>query len=146
MGWLGRPLPTNPTADLYRQDEAVLSINTLFNAVYSYVLHMLDVIYTTSRADVRPGAESPRYHYERTFMSAMQGILVTVAETMVATMVKSDMTMVSHAGPTFEFHRLPATGKKKYLMGLCDAAMAYFPQLGGDNSVRWLIGKLPDEL
>ncbi|MFF7993554.1 ferritin-like protein [Kitasatospora xanthocidica] len=138
------PLPMDPKAGQYGEDEAVTSINTLFNAVYCYVLHMLDVIYGTSRSDVKPGATSPRYHYERTFMSAMQGILVTVAETMVAVQVNSSVPIIRHAGPTFEFHRLPATGKKKYLLQLCDAAMAHFPQLGGDNSVRWLIGKLPD--
>ncbi|MFJ9841295.1 hypothetical protein ACIRYZ_12600 [Kitasatospora sp. NPDC101155] len=60
--------------------------------------------------------------------------------------MKGDPDVLRHAGPTFEFHRLPATGKKLHLMGLCDAAMVHFPQLGGDNSVRWLIGKLPDEL
>ncbi|GHF69569.1 hypothetical protein GCM10018790_54270 [Kitasatospora xanthocidica] len=82
-----RPLPTDPKAGLYGEDEAATSINTLFNAVYCYVLHMLDVIYRTPRGDVKPGATSPRYHYERTFMSAMQGILVTLAETMAALQV-----------------------------------------------------------
>ncbi|PNG23642.1 ferritin-like domain-containing protein [Streptomyces cahuitamycinicus] len=162
------PLPTNPTAEIYRDDERVRSINTLFNAVYSYVLYMIDMVYTTSREDLTPGQDNPRYHYERTFISAMQGILVTVAQTMVATRVDIDQSsgtrlgptvhadaaatmgpgpaVITNAGPTFEFHELPETGKKKHLMDLCDAAMVHFPQLGGDNSVRWLIGKLPDEL
>ncbi|MER7842490.1 ferritin-like protein [Kitasatospora sp. NPDC096077] len=139
------PLPTDPQAKLYADDPAVTSLNTLFNAMYCYVLHMIDLLYHTSRSDVRPGVQSPRYHYERTFVSAMQGILVSVAELMAATQVTVPQPMVLHAGPTFEYHRLPGAGKnKQHLMKLCDAAMAHFPQLGGDNSVRWLISHLPD--
>jgi hypothetical protein len=141
------PLPTDPKAKLYADDPAITSLNTLFNAVYCYVLHMIDMIYQTSRSDVQAGNQSPRYHYERTFMAAMQGILVSVAEMMAATQVNLAQKVVVHAGPTFEFHKLPGSGKnKRHLMKLCDAAMVHFPQLGGDNSVRWLISKLPDEL
>ncbi|MFI9361520.1 ferritin-like protein [Kitasatospora sp. NPDC053057] len=141
------PLPTDPEAGLYADDHAVTSLNTLFNAVYCYVLHMIDVIYQTPRNDIQPGKQSPRYHYERTFMATMQGILVSIAEMMAATQVMVPQAMVVHAGPTFEFHKLPGSGKnKQHLMKLCDAAMVHFPQLGGDNSVRWLISKLPDEV
>ncbi|MFD8704921.1 hypothetical protein ACFV1W_20240 [Kitasatospora sp. NPDC059648] len=40
----------------------------------------------------------------------------------------------------------PITTREELVKKLRDAAMAHFPQLGGDNSVRWLIGKLPDEV
>jgi hypothetical protein len=139
------PLPTDPRVEDYRADKAVAAISDLFNAAYCYVLHMLDMIYATSWDDVEPGRKSPRYHYERTFVSAMQGILVSVAEAMVATPVaKGPYGGTCNAGPTFEYHQLPPAGKKEHLLRLCDEAMRYFPILGGDNSVRWLIGKLPD--
>jgi hypothetical protein len=140
-------LPTDPRAGDYQPDAAVSSISNLFNAAFCYVLHMLDVIYTTSGDDVQPGQTSPRYHYERTFISAMQGILVSIAETMVSTPITEGRYAGQfNAGPTFEHYVLPENGKKDRLVSLCDDAMAYFPGLGGDNSVRWLIGKLPGNL
>ena len=141
------PLPTDPRSEHYTPDEAVSCINTLFNAAYCYVLHMLDVIYKTSWQDVSAGQRSPRYHYERTFISAMQGILVSVAEIMVATPVTAGPHGgTCHAGPTFEYYELPERGKTDHLLKLCHEAMAYFPSLGGDNGVQWLIGKLPEDL
>jgi hypothetical protein len=138
-------LPTDPHAGDYQADEAVTHINTLFNASYCYVLHLLDVLYATSWKDMGPGAKNKRYHYERTFISAMQGILVSVAEAMVATQVaKGSYAGKANAGPTFEYYQLPRIGKRDHLIQLCDAAMPYFPALGGDNGVRWLLGKMPD--
>jgi uncharacterized protein (UPF0276 family) len=64
---------------------------------------------------------------------------------MVATSVaKGPYGGKCNAGPTFEYHQLPRIGKKEHLLQLCDEAMRYFPALGGDNGVRWLIGKMPD--
>jgi hypothetical protein len=141
------PLPRDPRGADYAADPAARSISDLFNASYCYVLHMLDVIYRTSRDDVSGGNRSPRYHYERTFISAMQGILVSVAEIMVATpLTAGPHADQYHAAPTFEYYELPAQRKKEHLLGLCQAAMAHFPALGGDNSVAWLIGNLPDTL
>ncbi|GAA1905111.1 ferritin-like domain-containing protein [Streptantibioticus ferralitis] len=138
-------LPTDPCAKMYDGDAAVKAVNTLFNAMYCYVLHMLDVMYHTPWKDVEPGKHSKRYGLERTFMSAMQGVLVTVADMMVATRTTvGDLAVQYNAAPTFEYHKLPKTGKRKHLIELCDKAMTYFPQLGGDNSVRWLLGKMPD--
>ncbi|MGK5543165.1 ferritin-like domain-containing protein [Streptomyces sp. URMC 127] len=125
---------TDPHAGDYAADAGLTALNTLFNAAYSYVMHMLDVIFRTSWKDLKPGESNFRYHLERSFISAMQGILVTLAETMAAV----------PAGPTFEYYALPEQGKQAHLIELCDKAMTYFPQLGGDNSVRWLLAKLPD--
>jgi hypothetical protein len=137
-------LPIDPRVEDYLADKAVAAIGDLFNAAYCYVLHMLDVIYTTSWDDVTPGSKSPRYHYERTFIAAMQGILVSVAEAMVATPVsQGPYGGQCNAGPTFEYHQLPRIGKKEHLLRVCDEAMRYFPALGGDNGARWLIGKMP---
>jgi hypothetical protein len=139
-------VPRDPKAADYQHDEAVSSINELFNAVYCYVLHMLDVIYETPWDDVEPGKHSARYGMERTLMSAMQGVLVSVAEIMVATQVqpKAGDTERVQAGPTFQYVELPEHDKVLHLKGLCEQAMRYFPQLGGDNSVHWLLGKLPE--
>ncbi len=138
-------LPTDPRATDYQADEAIASINTLFNASYCYVLHMLDLLYATSWADMKPGTTDKRYHYERTFISAMQGILVSVAEAMVSTPVTKGLYGgKGNAGPSFEYYQLPRIGKRDHLIQLCDVAMQYFPALGGDNSVRWLLAKMPD--
>ncbi|MCA6091099.1 ferritin-like protein [Streptomyces sp. SCA3-4] len=129
-----RSLPTDPHAPDYAGDAGLTALNSLFNAVYCYVLHMLDVIFRTSWKDLKAGESNLRYHLERSFISVMQGVLVTLAETMAAV----------PAGPTFEHWPLPERGRKAHLVELCDKAMASFPRLGGDNSVRWLLGKLPD--
>lgn len=139
-------VPRDPKAADYRHDEAVSSINNLFNAVYCYMLHMLDQIYLTPWDDVEPGNRSARYGLERSLMSVMQGVLVSVADIMVATQVQprsGDSDRVQ-AGPTFQYVELPEQGKAPHLKELCEQAMRYFPQLGGDNSVHWLLGKLPE--
>ncbi|MEU9113763.1 ferritin-like protein [Streptomyces sp. NPDC048483] len=139
-------LPTDPkSADYGKKEEpAAHSINTLFNAAYCYTMHMLDVIYDTSWKDLAPGKENQRYHLERTFISLMQGVLVTVAETMVASRLHGPVSMIQNPGPTFEFYQLPEQGKKAHLIKLCEQTMHYFPELGGDNSVLWLLNKMPD--
>ncbi|UQA97400.1 ferritin-like domain-containing protein [Streptomyces halobius] len=139
-------LPTDPKSTDYdkKREPAAHAINTLFNAAYCYTLHMLDVIYETSWKDLAPGKENHRYHLERTFISLMQGVLVTVAETMVASELNIGPLIPQNPGPTFEFYQLPATGKKAHLIDLCEQAMHHFPQLGGDNSVLWLLNKMPD--
>ncbi|KAB2348804.1 ferritin-like domain-containing protein [Actinomadura rudentiformis] len=140
-------VPTDPKSFQFGDDAAASSISNLFNAAYCYVLHLIDVLYQTPSTDVVPGKKSPRYGHERLFMSAMQGVLANTAEIMVATparageMAKRKLQMA----PTFEYYsHLPASGKKQHLIELCDKAVDHFPQLGGDNSVRWLLGKMPD--
>ncbi|TDE35689.1 ferritin-like protein [Actinomadura sp. 6K520] len=137
-------VPVNPKSEQYVSDPAATSINTLFNAAYCYTLHLLDTIYGVSRADVVPGASSHRYRLERTFISAMQGVLANLAETMVAHKIHKGPLAGRRIGPTFEYVELPADGKKDHLRHLCNEAMADFPQLGGDNGVRWLLDKMPD--
>ncbi len=73
-----------------------------------------------------PGVRSHRYRLERNFISAMQGILANLAETMVAQKIRRGR-WPWHIGPTFEYVELPADGKKDHLRHLCDAAMTDFP-------------------
>ncbi|TJZ54118.1 hypothetical protein FCH28_13035 [Streptomyces piniterrae] len=139
-------LPTDPKTAYYDEETEpeAHSINNLFNAAYCYTMHMLDVIYDTSWEGMEANKESLRYHLERTFISLMQGVLVTVAETMVASPLNVTTTIQQNAAPTFEFYQLPETEKKAHLIKLCEEAMHYFPQLGGDNSALWLLNKMPD--
>ncbi|GAA1563350.1 ferritin-like protein [Actinomadura kijaniata] len=139
-------VPTDPKSFQYLDDKAADGINSLFNAAYCYVLHLIDVLYQTPATDVVPGRHSTRYGYERQFVSAMQGLLANIAEIMVATPVAGGPLAGDklQMAPTFEYVRLPSTGKKKHLIELCDKAVTHFPQLGGDNGVRWLLEKMPD--
>ncbi|MDL4817495.1 ferritin-like domain-containing protein [Actinomadura opuntiae] len=143
-------VPTDPKWFQYADDEAAAAVNDLFNAVYCYVLHFIDVLYRTPSAAVDARGRSLRYGYERTFVSAMQGLLANIAEIMVARPVQAgplardrsgDDTQI---GPTFEYVELPESGRRKHLVDLCDKAARHFPALGGDNSVRWLLDKMPD--
>ncbi|WP_026413338.1 ferritin-like domain-containing protein [Actinomadura oligospora] len=135
---------TDPKSLQYLEDPAASSINDLFNAAYCYVLHMIDVIYSTSAEDIAPGARSRRYGLERSFMAAMQGVLSGIAEAMVARTLAPGGLDDPQIAPTFEYVDLPATGKKKHLIDLCNKAIPHFPQLGGDNSTLWLLNKMPD--
>ncbi|KJK55538.1 ferritin-like domain-containing protein [Saccharothrix sp. ST-888] len=139
-------LPTDPKAVGYdkKTEPAAHAINTLFNAAYCYTMHMLDVIYDTSWKTLEPNKENKRYHLERTFISLMQGVLVRVAEIMVARPLVHASGIPEHMAPTFEFHQLPERGKKAHLIKLCEETMHHFPELGGDNSVLWLLNRMPD--
>ncbi|MFC5185976.1 ferritin-like domain-containing protein [Actinomadura harenae] len=140
--WL---VDTDPMSLDYVGDDAATSINDLFNAAYCYVLHMIDVLYATSAKDIAPGAKSKRYGLERTFMAAMQGVLASIAETMVAhTLTPNGVKGDLQIAPTFEYVELPATGKKQHLINLCNEAVHHFPRLGGDNSTLWLLNRMPD--
>ncbi|NDU72990.1 hypothetical protein GWI34_10140 [Actinomadura sp. DSM 109109] len=139
-------VPTDPKGFQYLDDGAAAAINDLFNAAYCYVLHLVDVLYTTPATDVVPGRPSTRYGRERQFISAMQGLLANIAETMVAVPFRNGplADRELQMAPSFEYVALPEDGKKKHLIQLCDQAITHFPQLGGDNSVRWLLDKMPD--
>ncbi|MFC5720428.1 ferritin-like protein [Streptomyces gamaensis] len=139
-------VPTDPKSGMYdpKVNPGAHAINELFNAAYCYTMHMIDVIYDTSWKDLAPNKPSKRYHLERTFIALMQGVLVTVAETMVASTLESELGVITNPGPTFEFYQLPPADKKAHLIELCEEAMRHFPELGGDNSVLWLLHRMPD--
>jgi hypothetical protein len=143
-------VPTDPKWFQYADDAAAAAINDLFNAVYCYVLHFIDELYRTPTGTLDSTGRNRRYGLERTFISAMQGLLANIAEVMVARPIQVGPLARSHSGadtqigPTFEYVELPAEGRKKHLIDLCDKAARHFPALGGDNSVRWLLDKMPD--
>jgi Ferritin-like len=124
-----------------------LCLAILFNAAYCYTLAMLDKLYELP-SHFEPKKQSPRYHLERTFIAAMQGLLYPIADLLTRTPGTNEGDLT--AGPTFEYYKFdppqPDGTKtmKDQLLKLCDDAITYFPELGGDNSVRWLLTKMPD--
>ncbi|TDD62445.1 ferritin-like domain-containing protein [Actinomadura rubrisoli] len=143
-------VPTDPKEFQYADDKAATAINDLFNAVYCYVLHVIDVLYKTPGTTVVVGRDSPRYGLERAFISTMQGLLANIAEIMMSRPLEFGPLAEGRTGedvqigPTFEYVELPESGRKQHLIDLCDKAVPHFRQLGGDNSVRWLMDKMPD--
>lgn len=143
-----KPVPIDPRVADFEGPSVGLA--DLFNAAYCYVLCMLDKLYTLPR-HLRPGQPSTRYHMERTFIAAMSGLLYPIADLLTRTPSGQHDGGPRNAGPTFEYYDFSAEQcksgcqtKKEHLMWLCDQAIVNFPELGGDDSVRWLLTKMPD--
>ena len=132
-------VPSNPrTSDF---DGPIRALAELFDAAYCYVLCMIDSLYAKSRNTVKPSEQSPRYGMERTFIAAMGGVLYPIADVLVRHPAKQPET---NAAPTFGFYEFDRhRPKKDQLIALCDAVLGAFPQLGGDDGVRQLLGNLP---
>ena len=153
------PVVDDPTVEKHgKGNPRIGSLMTLFNAAYCYMLCILDKLYETPTTDVRkervPGTKrvemfSHRYALERNGIAAMQGILYPIAELLVRTPLAQggDPHKGPNAGPPFqyyEFGHLGTMSKKAELAHLCEKAMAHFPELGGDDSVRRQISMLVD--
>lgn len=145
-----KPVPVDPKIADFKG--TVVTLANLFNAAYGYTLCMLDKLYTLPR-ELTPGHPSPRYHLERTFIAAMGGLLYPIADLLTRTPSgnKDGHGQPINAAPTFEYYDFAAEQKnsgcktkKQHLMWLCNQAIADFPNLGGDNSVHWLLTKIPD--
>lgn len=127
------PVPTNPKTSQYPPKVAALS--NLFNAGYCYLLCMIDAMFGTSSKDEGPA----RWGLQRSYLSAMQGILYPLADLLVRQEIDG-----GHAAPTFEYFAFDAgVPRKDQLLAACDALLADYPELGGDNSVRWSIELMP---
>ncbi|MFH9352248.1 ferritin-like protein [Kitasatospora sp. NPDC017646] len=136
-------------------EEPVAGLARLFNASYCYTLAMLDELYNLP-ATFTAETPSPRYHVERTFVSAMSGLLYPIADLLMQTPTgrphPNPDAPPPCAAPTFEFYDFPSEirkvgahhTRKEHLIHLCNQAITDFPRLGGDNSVHWLITKMPD--
>jgi hypothetical protein len=145
------PVPDNPKPEDFDFKNAdpwgppVGDLAKFFDAAYCYVLCMLDKLYDTEMKfqTVKEGtsAVSERYGLERTFLAAMGGLLYPIAQLLVRTPVTTEM----NAAPGFRFYKFPEQkNKKAHLATLCDDLLGAFPSLGGDDSVRQLIDRLPD--
>jgi hypothetical protein len=133
------PVPSNPQRSDF--DGPVGELAELFDAAYCYFLCMIDALYALSSDSVKPGEHSPRYGMERTFIAAMGGMLFPIADVLVRQPTSKPGT---NAAPTFGFYEFDGQRPKKdQLCELCDAALGAFPQLGGNDGVRQLIGNLP---
>ena len=143
-----KPVPVDPRVVDFTGP--VIALADLFNAAYGYTLCMLDKLYTLPR-ELEPEKPSPRYHLERTFIAAMGGLLYPIADLLTRTPMGKPGGDPLNASPTFEYYDFAAgqqksgsKTKKEHLMWLCNQAIAEFPDLGGDNSVHWLLAKMPD--
>ena len=118
------------------------------SAAYTYVLDLLDELYRTSGKDVKPGRKSRRYGLERQFVAAMQGVLFGVIKELVRTPLDESDPNSLQAAPTFEFYEFPDdVPMTLHLQELCERVVPYYPALGGDNSVLWLIkDQMPKDL
>lgn len=133
------PLPSNPRREQF--DGPVGELATLFDAAYCYVLCLIDAIYASSSDTRTPGKRSPRYGLERSFIAAMGGLLYPIGDLLVR---QPGATDGEHAAATFGYYAFDGEGsKKEQLERLCEAVLGNFPTLGGDDSVRNLIGRLP---
>ncbi|HWC27701.1 MAG TPA: ferritin-like protein [Solirubrobacteraceae bacterium] len=133
------PVPTNPRRGDFHGPVGALA--ELFDAAYCYVLCLIDAIYEASTRSRTPGDHSARYGLERTFIAAMGGLLYPLADLLVR---QPGAAPATNAAPTFGFYRFdPDRPKKEQLVEKCDAVLAAFPSLGGDDGVRRLIGRLP---
>lgn len=142
-------VPDNPRVNDYPAGP-IQDLGLLCNAAYVYVLRLLDELYCTSWKDVKPGNEDDeRYGLERTFIAAMQGLLFGVANQLVQEPMDIDDPkhpyFGRHAAPTFEWYNDFPQGQPMtdHLLELCNKVVPDFPALGGDNSVLWLIKKMP---
>lgn len=142
-------------ADKYVQDDQRLrTLMTLFNAAFTYTLALLDELYRTRVDKVAKDFTSRRYHLERTFIASMQGVLYPIADLLTRTRTGRTRTInrkaeVEYAGPAFEYYQYGVgdylgTAMRDELSDLCRQAMAYFPQLGGEDGVQRQIGLLPE--
>jgi hypothetical protein len=132
------PLPTNPKADDYDGDLKELA--TLCNAAYNFVLCMIDELYVMPTGRFVANEPNARYGLERGFIAAMGGLLYPIAYELIKTTQAFDL----NAAPTFEYHEFGHESPKQELANRCDALLGAFPDLGGDDGVRRLIGMLPD--
>ena len=132
------PVPTNPTRADYEGSVAALA--ELFDAAYCYVLCMIDAIYEASNADMEVGKPDARYGLERTFIAAMGGLLYPIADLLV----RQPGPDGCNAAPTFGYYAFDdQSSKLDQLTACCDAVLGDYPELGGDDGVRQLIGRLP---
>ncbi|MFD7595774.1 ferritin-like protein [Kitasatospora sp. NPDC059812] len=143
-----RNVPSDPRAKGFSGPAAGLAV--LFNAAYCYTLAMLDKLYDV-QSNFNPNQRNTRYHLERTFIASMSGVLYPIAELLMTTPGSDDPAWDGTcAAPTFEYYDFAAEQKakghrtmKEHLLWLCETAVVDFPELGGDNSVHWLLKNLP---
>ncbi|ASU84730.1 hypothetical protein CDO52_19710 [Nocardiopsis gilva YIM 90087] len=138
-------VPPDPKVHMYPEDDGIRDLALLCNAAYIYTLRLLDELYRTSWKDMKPGEELTRYGIERKFIAAMQGILFGAIRELVQRTIPFGEFKGCNAAPTFEYYEFPK-GKDmtQHLREMCEKVIPHSPRLGGDNSVLWLIDKMPE--
>ncbi|ARF53661.1 hypothetical protein B1H19_05220 [Streptomyces gilvosporeus] len=141
------PVLDDPDLKTVAADQPVKDLMELSNAVYCYVLALLDAIYRTPMEALAPKSLDPftksvRYGYERAFIAAMQGLLYPVCDLLVRTPLVANQPV--HAGPPFQYYAFTTKKPKAELAALCEKLLTEFPALGGDDGVQRQIALLPD--
>jgi hypothetical protein len=132
------PVPTDPVADMF--DGSVGDLARFFDAVYCYVLCLVDSLYESSRKETIANQRSRRYGLERTFIAAMGGLLYPIADLLVRLPAGDGQ----NAAPTFGYYPFSGEGpKKEQLLRLCGEMVKAYPSLGGDDGVARVIDRLP---
>jgi hypothetical protein len=115
-----------------------------FDACYSYLLILLDNIFTSSNEDMNPTTrKSKKKGLVEGLLTTMSGILYPVAALLVQQPLP-DSVPQANAGPTFEFYKFGSNSDpKEQLLTLCHDLQRHYPSLGGDNSVYRTISLMP---
>ncbi|MGW2367257.1 ferritin-like domain-containing protein [Streptomyces sp. NPDC001667] len=138
------PVVSDPKATQF--PDGVRQLAEFSDAVYCYVLALLDKIYETSVNDAVPPEgderfpQSARYGLERGFIAAMQGVLSPVANILVSTPISP----TENAGPPFGFYDFGGRKPKDALVELCNKLLPSCPALGGKDGVQHQISLLPE--
>ncbi|RLV10407.1 hypothetical protein CTZ27_04180 [Streptomyces griseocarneus] len=140
------PVLDDPDVTKVTADQSVKDLMELSNAIYCYLLALLDVIYQTPMEALAPAdrnlfTQSDRYGYERGFIAVMQGVLYPVCDLLVRTPLTKGASV--HAGPPFQYHAFTKAPKAE-LAELCEKLLTSYPELGGDDGVQRQISLLPD--
>ncbi|MCC2276035.1 ferritin-like protein [Streptomyces sp. ET3-23] len=142
------PVLDDPDLRTVTADQPVKDLMEFSNAVYCYVLALLDAIYRTPMEALAPKdrdafTDSVRYGYEQGFVASMQGLLYPVCDLLVRTPLVAGQPSV-HAGPPFQYYAFETKNPKGELAALCEKLLGSFPALGGDDGVQRQIALLPD--
>ncbi|WP_407284920.1 ferritin-like domain-containing protein [Streptomyces sp. BP-8] len=143
------PVLDDPDLKTVKADQTVKDLMEFSNAVYCYVLALLDAIYRTPMQVHDPAqdkdlfTQSDRYAYERGFIAVMQGLLYPVCELLVRTPLVKGQPSVN-AGPPFQYYAFKTKQPKAELAALCERLLPSYAALGGDDGVQRQISLLPD--
>lgn len=114
----------------------------LFDAAYCYALLILDDLYAIDTGPLVAGQPSRKWGLIQALLTAMGGVLSPIGLALARRPLGSAADS-PHAGPAFRYFAFAGDDPKAVLIELAKAAASLFPELGGADSVQWMIGRLP---
>jgi hypothetical protein len=130
----------NPDPEQYGPDLRRLA--ELFDAAYCYSLLILDNLYATETGPLVADRPNRKWGLIQALLTTMGGVLSPIALALVRRPLGAAADS-PHAGPAFRYYEYGSEDPKQVLMELVKEASSTFPELGGDDSVQRLIGRLP---